>query len=93
MSTPLDGYELNLHGVTFVLDLQLDAQSLRVESLTIEEITWWFNDTGHRVDCPVGVDLTVLKAELLDEVNNDFHREKIAEAHHNRMEALAEISD
>jgi len=88
MSTPLDGYEVNLHGVTFVLDLKLNVQSLRVESLTIEEIQWWFNDTGHRVDCPVGVDLTVLKAELLDEVNNEFHREKIAEKHHDRLEAI-----
>ena len=87
MTTPLDGYELHFHGVTFILDLQLDAQSLRVESLTIEEITWWYNATGHRVECPSGVDLTVLKAELLDEVNNDFHREKIAEKYQDRVAA------
>ena len=87
MSTPLDGYELNLHGVTFTLDLQLDAQSLRVESLTIEEIQWWFNDTGHRVEFPSGVDLKVLKVELLGEVNNEFHREKIAEKYQDRVAA------
>lgn len=92
MSTPLDGYEFDsVLGPTFIVDLELDVSDLTVLSLNIEEMCWYYNDQGHRIDCPTGTDLKVLKDELKNELNSsEFHRGQIAEKHYARMEAMAE---
>lgn len=69
MSTFLSGYEFEFRGVTFTVDLALDTSTLAVDSLSIEEMCWYWNKQGHQIAMPTGTDLRLLKDALVEELN------------------------